>query len=105
MINDKEIVSKIKDSVKSSMPEATLILYGSHARGEANENSDFDILVLLDQKQVTREDEKKVKYPLYDIEFETGKIISPFVLSKSDWESKHKITPFYDNVSREGIVL
>ena len=105
MIDNKDIILLIKNSVKISAPKATVILYGSQARGNSNKGSDLDILILLDKDKVTREDEKNIKYPLYEIEFETGKIISPLVLSKSDWESKHKITPFYDNVSREGIVL
>ena len=36
--------------------------------------------------------------PVYEIEFETGKIISLMVLTKSDWETRHRITPFYENV-------
>ncbi|MFC2126694.1 nucleotidyltransferase domain-containing protein [Bacteroidota bacterium] len=95
----------IKDSVKSNVPNATIILYGSHARGDHRSDSDLDILILLNKDRITREDEIKVKYPLYDIEFETGKIISPLVLSKSDWESRHKITPFFDNVVTEGVIL
>ncbi|MFC0877257.1 nucleotidyltransferase domain-containing protein [Saccharicrinis sp. FJH2] len=100
-----DIEKLIKDTVIQIAPEATVILYGSMARGDFNENSDVDILILLNKDIVTMEDEKRVKYPLYDIEFEIGKIISPLVLSKSVWESKHKITPFYQNVMREGIVL
>lgn len=68
------------------------------ARGDFKEDSDFDILILLNKELITREDEKKIKYPLYDIEFETGKKISPLVLSKKDWETRHKTTPFYENI-------
>ena len=50
-------------------------------------------------------DERRITYPLFDIEFETGILISPLVLSKKDWESKHRITPFYENVTKEGKVL
>jgi len=105
MMNEREILKKIKKTVSSQAPNAKVILYGSRARGDNRSDSDIDILILLDKKKVTREDEKRVKYPLYDVEFETGMIVSALVLSKSDWESKHKITPFYDNVSNEGIEL
>jgi uncharacterized protein len=105
MIDDKNIVLMIANSVRETVPDATIILYGSYARGENRPDSDIDILILLNKERVTREDEKSVKYPLYDIEFETGQIISPLVLSKSDWESRHRITPFYENVQREGVVL
>src|SRR6056297_1391800 len=102
MTTDKEILEMIKKSVNSKAPNATVILYGSRARGDNRSDSDIDLLILLDKEKVTREDETSVKYPLYDIEFETGMIVSALVLTKSDWKSKHKITPFYDNVSREG---
>lgn len=105
MVESTDILFMIKDSIKLSAPNATVILYGSRARGDFREDSDLDILVLLDKDKITRNDEKRIKYPLYEIEFETGKIISPLVLSKSDWESRHRITPFYDNILREGIVL
>ncbi len=95
----------IKKLVKTTEPDATIILYGSYARGDNRKDSDLDLLILLDKDKVTREDEKKVKYPLYDIEFETGQIISPLVISKKDWETRHKITPFYDNILREGVIL
>lgn len=81
------------------------MLYGSYARGDYRSSSDIDILILLDKDTITGGDEKQITYPLYDIEFETGTIISPLVLSKKDWESRHSITPFYKNVIKEGIVL
>lgn len=105
MLNNNDLLLKIKDSVKFYDPNATVILYGSFVRGDQQVGSDIDLIILLDKENVTREDEKKVKYPLYDIEFETGQIISPLVLSRSDWETRHRITPFYENVQKEGRIL
>lgn len=65
----------------------------------------MDIIILLEKDLVSREDEKKVKYPLYDIEFDSGQVISPLVFSRKDWETRHKVTPFYQNVISEGIEL
>jgi predicted nucleotidyltransferase len=62
----------IKKSIKASSPNAKVILYGSQARGDNKAGSDIDILVLVDKEKITREDEKNIKYPLYEIEFDTG---------------------------------
>ena len=50
-------------------------------------------------------DERRIKYPLYDLEFNTGTIISPLLLTKNAWNNIHKKTPFYENVQREGVTL
>ncbi len=105
MQNKDNIVKLIKTTVNKTEPGATLILYGSYARGDQGNDSDLDILVIVDKKKITRQDQKRIKYPLYDIEFETGTIISPIVFSKKEWELKHRKTPFYENISREGIIL
>jgi predicted nucleotidyltransferase len=105
-MKDKSLIlNLIKSTVTQTDPRAILILYGSYARNDYDKNSDIDLLVLLEKEKITRDDEKRIKYPLYEIEFETGTIISPLVLSKSLWESKHRITPFYENVIKEGIIL
>ena len=79
----------IEKSVKSTEPNAILILYGSYARGDFKDDSDLDLLVLRDQDKITRFDQKRIKYPLSDIEFDTGTIISPLIFSKKDWEIRH----------------
>lgn len=105
MIKNKRILLKIRDLVKKTEPSATVILYGSYARGQNNKHSDIDILILVDNDKITYSDEQKIKYPLYDLEFETGKIISPLIFSRKDWETKHSITPFYRSVKKEGVHL
>ena len=100
-----QILTKVKDTVTLLDPTAKVIVFGSFARGENRKDSDLDLIILLNKKKITRIDEKRIKYPLYDIEFESGQVISPLVLSKSDWETRHKITPFYQNVVSEGFEL
>lgn len=105
MTDSKHLIGLIRKSVTSTAPGATLILYGSYARSEQNQESDIDILILVDRPNLSREDVNKITYPLYEIEFETGVIISPIVLTKPEWESKHFITPFYENIKNEGVIL
>ncbi|MEO8150596.1 MAG: nucleotidyltransferase domain-containing protein [Bacteroidia bacterium] len=105
MNSHSKILNQIKESVKHQQPDATIILYGSYARGDNHAHSDIDILILLNKDKITSADERNIKYPLYDIEFDTGQIISPLVFSVNDWEKRHKITPLYQNILREGIRL
>jgi len=100
-----DLLQRIKISVEKTAPGAIVIYYGSGARGEDKTSSDIDILILVNSDKISYADEKKIKYPLYDIEFESGKIISPVVLSKKQWEGRHSATPFYANVKKDGILL
>lgn len=83
-------------------PHAEVYLYGSRARGSVHPDSDWDILILVSADAVTSELEREITSPLYDLEFETGEIISPSVYSLKEWHQKHRVTPFYKNVMREG---
>ena len=91
--------------MKKKDPSANIILFGSRARGQSTKDSDWDILILLDQIKVNRFLEKEFRDELFEIELEIGEPISTFVFSKSEWESKHAITPLYQSVKREGIQL
>lgn len=104
-ITGNSIIMKIKSLVKKQSPNATLILYGSYARGDNHSDSDIDLLILVNKDKITLNDEHKIKYPLYDLAIDTGQIISALVFPKEKWYRKHKITPFYENIEKEGIIL
>jgi predicted nucleotidyltransferase len=100
-----KILNQIKKIVKDKEPSAKIYLYGSRSRGTAKDNSDWDLLILLNRDDISNEVEREITYPLYDLEFDTGEVISPMIYSEKEWNSKYKVTPFYQNVMREGILL
>jgi len=102
---EKHIAQRIKTRIQQKDPSADVILFGSHARGQARKESDWDILVLLNQPNVNLLVEKEYRDELFEIELEVGEPISTFVFSKTDWEHKHRMTPLYQNIKREGIYL
>lgn len=104
MGND-QIQNRIKKSIISKDSKAVVYLFGSRARGDFRPDSDWDIMILVDDSQVTNEIEDKFRDDLYDIELESGQIISTFIYPKDYWTSNLVYSPLFKNVTREGILL
>ena len=77
--------------------------YGSRARGNNKKFSDWDLLILINSDNISFDFETKFMDEFYDLEVETGEIISPLIYTKSDWDENHSITPLFENIQREGI--
>jgi len=103
-LKTKNISQLIRSTIEAVDINAEVILYGSRARGDERIDSDWDILILTNYS-VDLSQERKFRHKLYDLELETGEPFSVFVYSKTDWETKQRITPFFDNVTHEGLRL
>jgi len=101
---DTHIATRIRTEIKRIDPKAKVVLFGSRARGDAKKDSDWDLLILIDSLNI-RESEDLFRDKIYDLELETGEIISMFVYNNNDWTSRHKITPLYKSIKKEGVVL
>lgn len=97
-----EIVERIKKEAFKMKPKIEVILYGSEARGESRPDSDIDLLILVDKDSLTYEEKDRIITPFYDIELETGVVISMLVMPKKDWETQPFLTPFHYNVTKDG---
>jgi predicted nucleotidyltransferase len=96
---------RISDSIHRHDPQAEAFLFGSRARGDHQLNSDWDILILVDNNKVTNEVEDQFRDDLYDIELESGQIISTFIYTKTYWNNTLIHTPLYYKIKKEGIKL
>lgn len=95
----------IRQKVNEIDKTAEVILYGSRARGDNKPDSDWDVMILLNRKNVDKKTEQTFRHNLLDIELEIGVPISVFVYSKSDWEGKYSMTPLFRSIKKEGILI
>ena len=99
-----KIISMIRDTMREAEPTAQIILYGSRARGDAHENSDWDVLVIVDKEKTGLADFRRVCYPIYYKGLDYGEEINPTLYTRKEWESAPP-SMFKFNVTHEGIAI
>jgi predicted nucleotidyltransferase len=99
------ITQLINSRIRFQDPKAEVILFGSHANGKAGEESDWDILILIDSPKKNRSIEEKYRDEMFQLELELGEAISTFIYSKHDWNTKYIFTPLYQSIKQEGVKL
>ncbi len=104
-MNSKQIFDQISKSIHAKDPMAEAFLFGSRARGDNKNDSDWDILILVDNSKVTNEIEDSFRDDLYNLELESGQIISTFIYTKDFWNTTLSFSPLYQNIKKEGIKL
>ncbi len=83
-----------------------VIVYGSYARGDYNDRSDVDVMILVNMSD---EEIRTIKNEIYDLAFDiqisTGIEISPIIKNEEQYEYWMDTLPFYRNVREEGVVI
>lgn len=81
-----------------------VILFGSYARGDYDDNSDIDVMILAD---VDNEDVNRYTREIYDrvykIEIVLDSVLSLCLVPQDRFYRFKDILPFYRNVDKEGV--
>lgn len=100
---ERDALNKLIAELKELWPDVKFKLFGSKAKGGADEESDLDILILL-PCNITTEIRRLIVHKIFDINltFETN--ISPLILSQKEWESDVlAVLPIHAFIEEEGI--
>lgn len=105
---DKSIILKLKGSLPADITKhiKKCIIYGSRVRGEGDDDSDLDVLMLVDEKRA--EIEQRLEDAAYQImwDHDFRPIISLKIFAEDKFNQALKEGfSFYRNVEREGIVV
>ena len=99
------LLRKCKRVIRRFLPDAAVLVYGSLARGTAGPESDWDILVLTEEP-LARAEQDRIRNAVYKIQLEHDIVVSLLFCSRERWDEPiHRITPFYRNVQREGVLI
>lgn len=99
------IIQSIKKKAAEIMPSsAKVILFGSQARGDYHEHSDWDVLILLDKYKLVSSDYDDFAYPLFELGWHIDTQIHPLLYTFGDWE-RRRMLPIYKDVLKDGIEL
>jgi predicted nucleotidyltransferase len=102
---EKELLIRCKAAIRTVDPTADVILFGSRARGDAEDDSDYDLLILTDG-DAGLQSEDRFRQSLYPLELETGAVLTVMAYNRKVWESAlYREMPFGRNVRREGLFL
>jgi len=102
---DKELLLELKAVIRQFEPSATVLLYGSVARGTNDSESDYDIMVLT-ERRLNSEEKREIRGAVFDFELPHYVVFSVLFHSHDDWE--HGIvraSPFRASVDEDAITV
>ncbi len=101
----KVVAEKVKAVVRSVDLSGITILFGSRARGDASEESDWDFLVLSNAHDVESLASILRREIRIQVEMVFDVAVSLVVKNKMVWEDDYAVTNIYNSIQEEGIVL
>ena len=101
---EKEVIQRFKERVAETFAGRLdrVVLFGSRGRGNAEEDSDFDFLVMV--KKLETEDKKRVREVAWEISLEHDTVITALVTSTADFREERYFY-LYENIQNEGKVI
>ena len=96
------VASHSRNEFGSSLKD--IILYGSYARGDQEDGSDIDIMIVIDEKpERLREYRRSFSRLASNLDLEYGIAVSTLLKYSETFEYWKEVLPFYRSVDTEGV--
>ena len=101
-LKDYEIARELREKLAGVIPIIDFRVFGSRARGKADEYSDMD--VFIEVEQLDKQLKQKIKSIVWDISFKYSIYISPLIFTRYEIEdSPLRASPLVKNIEEEGV--
>ena len=102
---DATLAVEAARALRSALPVEQLVVFGSRARGDAEVDSDLDLLVLLKGER-SADATRQVWEVLWDVQMKSHVSLSPLVVSADQWRhGPYQATLLKQEVERDGVLL
>lgn len=99
---DQKIFREFKTRIKRRYSEARIWAFGSRARGEATWDSDFDVLIVLNE--VDRKADRYIRDMAWEVGFANERVITTILIDNEQFENgPMSESSIISNILREGI--
>jgi predicted nucleotidyltransferase len=104
----RAIINQLCSGLKPLFPQGPMeaILFGSYARRNADDESDIDLLFLVDTPR------EEINRKLWDVScaasdmlLKHGVMVSPLVENRDFYHQYRKAMPFFTNIEKEGVAV
>ena len=103
--DQQQALAELRRRLFAEFDVEDLILYGSAARNEADEESDIDLLVLTPEP-MARPARHGITDMVFDVNLSYGTNFSTLVIDRASWEAGAvSVLPFRNEIIEEGIPL
>ena len=104
-MSESDIFERMRKlSIEIIPPGGSVWLYGSRARGTAHEDSDWDLLILLDKDSVDATDYQQIARPFTELGWAVDALIVPQIYTHKEWDQMSYM-PYYKNVVQDKRVV
>lgn len=99
---DRKILEEFAERVRELFPKARIWAFGSRARGDAQEYSDFDICVVT--AEPSSDAEPTIWKIAWEVAFANDLVIAALCYSEEEFfHSPRAASPFVHNILKEGV--